>query len=80
MTERYMSRIKERINFYYSRIKAGRLKAMRLQAKWIYGYAKHYFWQMMLWIHLPCEFGITILFSVEIINIAEISMLFVING
>jgi len=44
-----MSRIKERINFYYSRIKAGRLKAMRLQAKWIYGYAKHYFWQMIFY-------------------------------
>ena len=49
MTERYMSRLKERINFYYSRIKAGRLKAMRLQAKWIYGYAKHYFLQMFFY-------------------------------
>ncbi len=38
-----------KIGFYIDRIKAGRLKSMRLQAKWIYGYAKHYFWHMLFY-------------------------------
>ncbi|MBO6089650.1 MAG: ABC transporter ATP-binding protein, partial [Lachnospiraceae bacterium] len=38
-----------KIKFYIERIKAGRLKSMRAQAKWIYGYAKHYFWHMLFY-------------------------------
>ena len=38
-----------KIKFYIERIKAGRLKSMRAQTKWIYGYAKHYFWHMLFY-------------------------------
>ena len=38
-----------KIKFYIERIKAGRLKSMRAQVKWIYGYAKHYFWHMLFY-------------------------------
>ncbi len=35
-----------RISFYIERIKEGRLREMRIQTKWIYGYAKKY------WLHM----------------------------
>ena len=38
-----------KIKFYIERIKAGRLKSMWAQIKWIYGYAKHYFWHMLFY-------------------------------
>lgn len=38
-----------KIKFYIERIKAGRLKSMWAQTKWIYGYAKHYFWHMLFY-------------------------------
>ena len=34
--------MKDKINFYISRVKSGRLKEMWKQTKWIYVYAKHY--------------------------------------
>lgn len=39
--------MKERINFYISRIKAGRLREMKKQILWIYQYARHY-WLIMI--------------------------------
>ena len=44
-----MSKLTDNIRFYLGRIKAGRLKSMRLQALWIYGYAKHYFLHMLFY-------------------------------
>ena len=41
-----MSWLKERIEFYIGRIKAGRLKELKKQTAWIYSYARHY-WPMM---------------------------------
>ena len=38
--------MKERVNFYINRIKAGRLKEMWLQTKWIYQYARNYWGAM----------------------------------
>ncbi len=38
--------IKERITFYWGRIKAGRIQEMICQTKWIYAYAKKY-WKAM---------------------------------
>ena len=39
--------MKERIKFYLTRIKEGRLQEMWLQTKWIYSYARHY-WKAMI--------------------------------
>lgn len=44
-----MGKIKERLQFYIGRIKAGRLKQMTLQLKWISGYARKYFWAMLFY-------------------------------
>ncbi len=41
--------LKERVQFYIGRIKAGRLQEMQRQTKWIYQYAKHYKWQMVFY-------------------------------
>ena len=42
-----MKKIRERIHFYWGRIKAGRLKEMARQTKWIYQYARRY-WKAMV--------------------------------
>ncbi|MDD6789510.1 MAG: ABC transporter ATP-binding protein [Lachnospira sp.] len=39
-------RIRERAKFYARRIREGRLKQMRRQIRWIYGYARHYWKEM----------------------------------
>lgn len=41
--------MKERIRFYWSRIKAGRLKEMRRQTVWIYQYGKRYWGAMVFY-------------------------------
>ena len=41
----------ERLDFYISRIKSGRIQEMWVQTKWIYSYAKKY-WPAMIFI--PC--------------------------
>ncbi len=40
---------KSGIKFYIRRIREGRLKEMWLQTKWIYGYGKHYWLQIILY-------------------------------
>lgn len=42
-----MKKIRERIRFYWGRIKAGRLKEMGRQTRWIYQYARRY-WKAMI--------------------------------
>ena len=44
-----MAKVKERVQFYIGRIKAGRLKSMWLQLKWISVYGRKYFWQMVFY-------------------------------
>lgn len=44
-----MSKLKERVQFYIGRIKAGRLKSMVAQLKWISGYGRKYFWHMLFY-------------------------------
>ncbi len=44
-----MSKIRERVQFYIGRIKAGRLKSMWLQLKWISGYGRKYLWHMLFY-------------------------------
>lgn len=44
-----MAKIRERVQFYIGRIKAGRLKSMWLQLKWISVYERKYFWQMLFY-------------------------------
>lgn len=41
--------MRERIRFYWERIKAGRIQEMILQTKWIYGYARHYWVSMAVY-------------------------------
>ncbi len=41
--------MKERLAFYWGRIKAGRLKDFIAQTKWIYSYARHYWLQMIFY-------------------------------
>ncbi len=41
--------MKERLAFYWGRIKAGRLKDFIAQVKWIYSYAQHYWLQMIFY-------------------------------
>ena len=41
--------MKERIQFYINRIKAGRLQEMWLQTKWIYQYARHHWLAMVFY-------------------------------
>lgn len=41
--------MKEKLKFYASRIKSGRLKEMGRQTAWIYGYAKKYWWAMIFY-------------------------------
>lgn len=44
--------LKERAQFYMSRIKAGRLHEMKLQTKWMYQYAKHHWFAMVFYTFL----------------------------
>lgn len=44
-----MSRLKERIQFYLGRIRAGRLQEMWRQTLWIYQYARRYWWAMIFY-------------------------------
>lgn len=44
-----MGGIRERINFYRGRIKAGRIREMLRQTRWIYEYARHYWPAMILY-------------------------------
>ncbi|MCC8138548.1 MAG: ABC transporter ATP-binding protein/permease [Clostridiales bacterium] len=41
--------MRERLAFYWGRIKAGRLKEFIAQTKWIYSYARHYWLQMVFY-------------------------------
>ncbi len=41
--------MRERIAFYWKRIKEGRLKEMWKQTKWIYGYGKHHWFAMIVY-------------------------------
>ncbi|MCC8104799.1 MAG: ABC transporter ATP-binding protein/permease [Clostridiales bacterium] len=41
--------MRERLAFYWGRIKAGRLKDFIAQTKWIYSYARHYWLQMIFY-------------------------------
>ncbi|MBR6477106.1 MAG: ABC transporter ATP-binding protein [Lachnospiraceae bacterium] len=41
--------MRERIAFYWRRIKEGRLKEMWKQTKWIYGYGKHHWFAMIVY-------------------------------
>ena len=65
--------IKERVNFYISRIKAGRLSEMKKQTIWIYQYARRY-WKAMIFYTLLGLMGTVIslvssLVSRDLINI-----------
>ena len=44
-----MSKLKERVQFYKGRIKAGRLKDLKKQTIWIYQYARNYWPQMIFY-------------------------------
>lgn len=48
--------MRERIAFYIGRIKAGRLRSMWRQTKWIYAYARHY-WGAMIFYTILGLFG-----------------------
>jgi ABC-type multidrug transport system fused ATPase/permease subunit len=68
-----MGHIRERISFYWGRIKAGRLRQMRRQTIWIYGYAKRY-WAAMIFYTLLGLVGTAVslassLVSKDLVNI-----------
>ena len=44
-----MNKLKERVQFYKGRIKAGRLKDLKKQTIWIYQYARNYWPQMIFY-------------------------------
>ena len=69
--------IKERVNFYISRIKAGRLSEMKKQTIWIYQYARRY-WKAMIFYTLLGLMGTVIslvssLVSRDLINIRTVT-------
>lgn len=44
--------LKERVQFYMSRIKAGRLREMRIETKWMYQYAKQHWFAVIFYTFL----------------------------
>ena len=58
-----MKHLIERIRFYIGRIKAGRLRSMWKQTKWIYGYAKRYWLAMIFYTALGLSGVVTGLFG-----------------
>ena len=62
-----------KFKFYMERIKAGRLKSMQAQIKWIYGYAKHYFWHMLFYTVLGMAgIGVSLLLGLVSRDIVDI--------
>lgn len=55
--------VKERAQFYMGRVKAGRLREMLRQTKWIYEYARHYWLAMIFYTLLGLTGTVVALFS-----------------
>lgn len=55
--------VKERVQFYMGRIKAGRIQEMLRQTRWIYEYARHYWLAMIFYTLLGLTGTVVSLFS-----------------